>query len=183
MEFMDVCQAISARRSVRAYRRDEVPVALVQQLLDLARHAPSSMGGEPWHFVVIRDAARKVQLADLKNCYCPPQKRSYSADFLREAPVIIVVCVAQDRAFNRSLENGVVATATLMIAAAGLGLGSTYLSAYDQAQPALADELRELLAIPAGITPVTVVPLGFPAGETPPKALRPLAKIVHVERF
>jgi nitroreductase len=141
------------------------------------------MGGQPWHFLVIRDPARKAQLADLKNRYCPPAKRNYAADFLRAAPVIIVVCVEHERAFSRALENGIVATATLMIAAAALGLGSTYLSAYDLAQPSLASELHKLLVTPAGITPVTIVPLGYPAGEPPEKALRPLREIVHLEHF
>jgi nitroreductase len=50
MEFDDV---ILGRRSIRGYKPDPVPRALIQEILGLAMRAPSSMNTQPWNFYVI----------------------------------------------------------------------------------------------------------------------------------
>ena len=169
-----VDRIIRSRRSIRRYQPDDVPDALVRELLDLARHAPSSMDGQPWRFVLVRHAHTKRELARIKNAYCPPDKKAFAADFLGTAPVIVVVCVDSGRSYDREIENGVLATAFLLLAAWSRGLGSVYLSAYRDDEPRLAAEIRHLLQLPEGCRPVTIVPLGLPAETPPPKALRTL---------
>lgn len=160
-----------------------MPDSTIQHLLDLARHAPSSMNGQPWHFVVIRDRKTKEEIAEIKNRYCPREKQSYPADFLRDAPVIIVICVDKQLSFQRDLENSVLAAANLMLAACAGGLGSVYMSAYASDDPRLSEEIGRTLKIPEGIRPVTILPLGYPNEAPEPKELRPLEEVVHLERF
>jgi nitroreductase len=50
MEFDDV---ILGRRSIRGYKPDPVPRALIEEILSLAMRAPSSMNTQPWNFTVI----------------------------------------------------------------------------------------------------------------------------------
>ena len=50
MEFDDV---ILGRRSIRGYKPDPVPRALIEEILNLAIRAPSSMNTQPWNFYVI----------------------------------------------------------------------------------------------------------------------------------
>ena len=50
MEFDEV---ILGRRSIRGYKPDAVPRALIEEVLALAIRAPSSMNTQPWHFHVI----------------------------------------------------------------------------------------------------------------------------------
>ena len=50
MEFDEV---IMGRRSIRGYKPDPVPQALIAEVLALAMRAPSSMNTQPWHFHVI----------------------------------------------------------------------------------------------------------------------------------
>jgi nitroreductase len=50
MKFDDV---ILGRRSIRGYKPDPVPRALIQEILGLAMRAPSSMNTQPWNFYVI----------------------------------------------------------------------------------------------------------------------------------
>jgi len=45
---MDLDEAIKGRRSIRKYKSKDVPDSVVEDLIDLARHAPSSMNGQPW---------------------------------------------------------------------------------------------------------------------------------------
>jgi nitroreductase len=180
MEFEAV---IRSRRSIRRFRGEGIPDSLVAELVDLARHAPSSMNGQPWHFVVVRSEESKARLAEIKNRYCPPEKRAYQADFLRRAPLIVLVCVDRERSYGREVENGVLATATLLLAAHRRGLGAVYMSAYAADAPGLAEEIRQLFGIPAGVVPITMIPMGRP-GEVPAaKQLSNLEKMIHLERF
>lgn len=50
MNFDDV---ILNRRSIRGYKSDPVPKALIEEIITLAMRAPSSMNTQPWSFYVI----------------------------------------------------------------------------------------------------------------------------------
>jgi len=54
-EFNEVEDLIYRRRSVRFYKKKQVPEYLVRRLLETARFAPSSGNGQPWKFIVVRD--------------------------------------------------------------------------------------------------------------------------------
>ena len=180
MEFSNV---VKGRRSIRKYREQSIPDSEVEILIDLARHAPSSMNGQPWHFVIVRNGKSKAALAEIKNKFCPPEKQAYQADFLRTAPLIMVICVDKSRSFGREIENGILAASTIMLAAQSRGLGSVYMSAYLTEEPKLSAAIREELGIPEAFAPVSILPLGY-ADEIPtPKDLRPLREIIHFEQF
>ena len=51
MKFDDV---ILGRRSIRGYKPDPVPVALIKEIITLAMRAPSSMNTQPYHLYIIR---------------------------------------------------------------------------------------------------------------------------------
>ena len=54
MEFDTV---IRSRRSIRGFRPDPVPVALLKEVIELATRAPSSMNTQPWYFHVVSGEA------------------------------------------------------------------------------------------------------------------------------
>ena len=180
---VDLNDVIVTRRSCRRYGPTPVSDTVIASLLDLARHAPSSMDGQPWHFLVIRDPASKARLVEIKNRYCPPAKQQYPADFLADAPAIVLVCVDLSLSFGRHLEDGVLAAFSLMLAATRHGLGTVYLSAISAEQPRLTTDIRELFAIPDTILPISLIPLGYPAEDAKLKALRPLQDMIHYDRF
>ena len=49
-------EAVLARRSVRAFRKDPVPRALIEHIFSLANHAPSNCNTQPWYTVVASGA-------------------------------------------------------------------------------------------------------------------------------
>ena len=53
MKFDDV---ILGRRSIRGYKPDPVPRALIEEIIGLAMRAPSSMNTQPWNFYVVTGA-------------------------------------------------------------------------------------------------------------------------------
>lgn len=46
-------EAVLSRRSIRAFRPDPVPSAVLLELLDMARWAPSAANTQPWEFTVV----------------------------------------------------------------------------------------------------------------------------------
>ena len=50
MEYEDV---VRGRRSIRGYKPEPVPKALIREVLDLAMRAPSSLNTQPWNFYVV----------------------------------------------------------------------------------------------------------------------------------
>jgi nitroreductase len=50
---VDFDDVIMGRRSIRGYRPDPVPRALIEEILALAMRAPSSMNTQPWNFTVL----------------------------------------------------------------------------------------------------------------------------------
>ena len=54
MQFDDV---VLGRRSIRGYKPDPVPRALIEEILHLAMRAPSSMNTQPYNFYVVGGAA------------------------------------------------------------------------------------------------------------------------------
>ncbi|MEI8239402.1 MAG: nitroreductase [Actinomycetota bacterium] len=44
---------VNERRSIRGYQQRPVPRALVEEIIELTKRAPSSMNTQPWHFHVI----------------------------------------------------------------------------------------------------------------------------------
>jgi nitroreductase len=180
---MDLKEAIKGRRSIRKYLDRDIPNSVIEELLALAIQAPSSMNGQPWHFIIVREEKIKSRLVEIKNKYCPIEKKSYQADFLLKAPVIIVVCVDKQNSYEREVENGVLATSNLMLGAYRQGLGSVYLSAYRHGEQRISEEIRGALKIPQNLDPITIVPLGYPDEIPEHKIIKPLKEMISYEAY
>lgn len=50
---MDYEEIAQARRSIRGYKPDPIPRAVLEEIIHIAKQAPSSMNTQPWHFHVI----------------------------------------------------------------------------------------------------------------------------------
>lgn len=174
---------VKARRSIRRFSAADVSDEVLKSLIGCAVMAPSSMNGQPWCFIVVRDAGTKKRLAETKDKYCPPEKRQYPAGFLLEAPVIIITCVERAKAYDRGMESGILATGHLLLAAANHGLTGVYLSAYKEGAPEVADDIRSILGLPADIDPVTIVPIGYPGDVAEPKSIVSAEEVTFHEAF
>lgn len=50
---MDIIEAIRKRKSIRAFRNEQVPQAVIRDVLEAACRAPSAMNTQPWEFTVM----------------------------------------------------------------------------------------------------------------------------------
>jgi nitroreductase len=176
---MDFFSVIKKRRSVREFSGRKVAAQVLRRIADTVRYAPSSLDGQPWTVIAITDAGAKAALARLKNKWCPPEKREFDAGFMAAAPVILAVCVDRRSSHDRWIENGVIAATYLLLAARAVGLGGTFMTAFNLKRPAQVLEVGALLGLPASLVPVCLLPIGYPAGKPPSKELRTLKRVLR----
>lgn len=60
---MNVDEALKKRISVRAFKPDPVPEAVVREILDVARYAPSGGNLQPWKVIAVAGAERDAVVA------------------------------------------------------------------------------------------------------------------------
>ena len=67
------------RRSIRGYKPDPVPKALIREIIEIAMRAPSSMNTQPWNFhVVAGDVLDRIRAGNSENMLAGvPQSREF----------------------------------------------------------------------------------------------------------
>lgn len=173
---MDLSEAIKGRRSVRAFKRQDVPEETVQKLIDAARHAPSAGNIQPWTFVVVRKLEVKIKLA----------RAALNQAFVERAPVIIVVCANETHSsmgygFRGKtlycIQDTAAATQNILLTAYSLGLGACWIGAFNE------DEAKRALNAPSGIRPLAIIPVGYPDEKPSHRRIKPLSQIIHYDSF
>lgn len=160
---------IKQRRSIRQYTNQNVSEEQVRQLLEAAMSAPSGSARDPWHFIVVRDAATRQKLA---------ATHTFS-DMCARAPIVIAVC-GDEKVSDHWISDGAAATENLLLAATALGLGAVWVGIYPRAESEA--HVREVLGIPPHIRILCLIPVGHPGEEKPPRTRYNPAK-VHNEKF
>jgi nitroreductase len=164
--------AFRSRRNVRQYAERPIAEADLDEILEAARRSPSSQNSQPWDFVVVTD--RDV-LSRLAGVWVGGKHIAGSA------ATIALITPADEAARGRVQFDLGQVTMSIMMAAAGLGIGSCHSAVGDQ------HLARELLGHPADMTCSLLISLGYPAGrplapiQTPDR--RSLADLVHRGRW
>lgn len=163
-----------SRRSVRAYRQQEVPDDLVRDLLEAAMAAPSAVAKDPWSFVIVRNRKMLAQIAaGLPN-----------GEMLRDADLGVVVCGDLDRAHDRQLsyllQDCSAAIENLLVAASMLGLGACWLGVHPR--EGRVQHIRSLLNIPEPVIPIATISIGWPVASPDPRT-RYREDAVHYESW
>jgi len=196
MPMAELFDVIHRQRACRNFTDKDVDDELLEKVLDAATFAPSAENSQPWVFVVVRDPERRKAIAELTRRMWEGGARAYEekkldarvladvdkgvASGFATAAVTIVACGDSRNAFESTLPSSVFpAVQNLLLAAAALGLGT----ALTTLATAFADELSALLELPDKVTPMAVIPLGWPEKPLgPPKRISYKEKS-HRDRF
>ena len=202
-------QLLRERRSVRRFKPDQVPEALVQRLIEGAICAPSASNKQPWKFLLVQNRALIDELAEAVRAamtlvagHIPepsqPAFERYGDYFTRfeHAPLVVVPIhkpltllsnltsddlPAPERAAIVQLEqdSGLIG--------ASLALGHLLLVAHElglgassMTGPLLArPKLKQLLEIPPAWDIVAFVPVGFPDEVPEPTERKPAHSVTR----
>jgi 5,6-dimethylbenzimidazole synthase len=168
------------RRDVRRFRADPVDAALLEQLIELATHAPSVGFSQPWRFVKVESAQRRAavqksfEAANAKALQgYEGEKRAVYAGLklagLKEAPIHLAVFSDEATATGSGLGQQtmpetlrysvVAAIQTLWLGARAEGLGMGWISILDPGA------VIKALDVPEGWRLVAYLCIGWPAEE------------------
>jgi nitroreductase len=169
---VELMEIIEKRRSVRAYKTQEISDEKLSKVLEAARLAPSASNRQPWKFVVVRDPAKRGELA----------KASRGQSFVGEAPIVIAgVALEPERVMSCGVPayavDLAIALEHIALAAQDEGLGTCWIGAFSQ------EEVKKILGVPDQYKVVALMPIGYPEDAPGPKTRKPLDDIVCYERF
>jgi nitroreductase len=156
---MTVYDAIRSRRDVREFDARPIPEGDLYLILESGRRSPSAQNWQPWDFVVVTDRDQLIRLAGVWQA---------GGHVAQSAATIALIAPSGEQRQRAQFDLGQ-ATMSIMLAAAGLGIGSGHSAVSDQ------ELARELLGFPEDKVCAHLIPLGYPAG-------RPLAPIRQPKR-
>jgi nitroreductase len=168
---MDFKELLQKRRSVRAYTNQPVPDDKINRILEAARLAPTASNRQSFKLIVVKDPTNRRALME-----------AAGQPHVGQAPLIIAAVATNTGPVMPCevpmypVDLGIVIE-HLVLAAADEGLGSCWIGAFSQ------DKARKALGVPDKYKVVTFLPVGYPAGETAPRAKKPIDEIVNYEKF
>lgn len=201
---MPLGDAMRTQRAIRRLKTDPVDDRLVLDLIELALRAPTGSNQQNWEWVVVKDPATKARLGRLNNMAWrlygglgrwmsrndPKMIRildavQWQADHFAEIPVIVIACLRGPRpwlppiaatSYYGSIYPSV---QNLLLAARSAGLGAALITL-----PLWSTFLaRRALGLPWSVTPLAVVPMGWPRGKYGPTTRKPVGEVVHLDRY
>lgn len=167
-------QLLRERYSVREYKPLKVSKALLIEVLEAGRMAPSAANRQPWSFILVSDDAN---LEKIKECY--------EREWFKAVPQVIVICGNHEMAWKRSFDqkdhtdvDASIAIDHMTLRATELGLGTCWICHFDP------DKMREVLQLPAHIEPIALLPIGYPQeSKAPQKKRKPFSEVAFDEVY
>jgi nitroreductase len=192
---MDYKDVVLKRRMVRHFSDQPVDPEAIDRILEFARRGPSAGFTQGQDFVLITEPELKKAIADICG-----EENYISAGFdpfISKAPYLIIPST-NEAAYHRRYQapdklrkDGTeifwpvpywfmdvgCAVMTILHSAVNEGLAAGF------AGPRALEPLRALLGIPDEVTPVGVIPIGYPAKDKPSPSLkrgrRPKDQVIH----
>ncbi|HEX6121528.1 MAG TPA: nitroreductase family protein [Ktedonobacterales bacterium] len=163
---METFEAIRTVLAVRSFRETPIPEEIVREIVEAGHLTASSMNGQPWHFVIVRDKDTLRQLGALA-----PTGR-----YIPQAPLAIVVGISES---PFGVSDASRAIQSMILAAWSRGVASNWVGFHGL------EAVKPLLGLPDSIDVLAIVPLGYPAqaADAGHKQRKPLGEIASRERF
>jgi F420 biosynthesis protein FbiB-like protein len=190
---------LQGRRSVRQFQDRAVDRALVEQILEAARWAPSPHGRQPWRFVVLTRPELKTLLADRmgetwqRNLEMDGQESEIvkirlekSRQRILQAPVIIIPCLYLEELDRYPDERRQSDETTMAIQSIGAAIQNMLLMAYDlgldtgwMCAPLFCPEVVvDALDLDTHLIPQALIPVGYAATDPKRRDRLPLSSLI-----
>lgn len=154
---MNIYDAIVERKKTIKFKKGSVDDKLIGVILYMATHAHSAGEIQEWNFIVVKNEEKKKKI----------YQAALEHPSLKDSPVIIVVCADLEKASLRFGEKGkfyaiqdtAAAAMLMLITANALGLGSAWISSFDE------ERVKDILNIPPNLKPVALIAIGYAESE------------------
>ena len=156
------------RRTIRKYTTQDIPDALLNELLEVAARASNTGNMQLYSVVITRDKANKEKLAPAH----------FNQPMITAAPDA-VAGFDNFQTFIASTIDAMLFAQSFCTAAEEKGLGICYLgtTAYN------ADKIIDALSLPRLVVPIVTVTVGYPDGMPEQVERLPLGAVVHQEVY
>lgn len=178
---------IKNRRSIRKYKQQDIPVALLNQLLEEAFRASTMGNMQLYSVVVTRSSEMKAKLAPAH----------FNQPMVVNAPVVLTFCADFNRfskwcecrqttpgydnpiSFLNAATDALLVTQNFCTLAEANGLGICYLGTtiYNP------DQIIETLQLPRLVMPIATITVGYPDEEPMQTDRLPLEGLLHEEVY
>lgn len=181
---MNPIEALTSRRSIRAFAAREVTRAEIETLLEAAVAAPNHRLTQPWRFYVLGPQARRAlgvavgirKARKVEDAAAAEQLRQKVADEHAALPALIAVAIVQNEnpeVREEDYASGMMAVQNISLAAIELGLGTHIKTGGIMDDPAA----RTAIGVADGERVITLLQVGEPAAVPPPKSRRPAVDV------
>ena len=176
----ELIDGIKRRRSIRKWRDDGIAVEALEELIDVARWAPSSCNRQPWRLLIVSRAEDRKYLAGM---YISQNT------FWRSAPALALVLVDSnlypDAQKHYAYLDAGAFIQNLLLAAEAHGYGGCWIGfcgwhafGNGSAADSKREEFQRRFGLEANYVPVSIVSLGVPALSPRPPGRKSVADIV-----
>lgn len=172
---MDFLQLAADRYSVRKFTDAHLNQETLDKILKAGHLAPTGCNNQPQRILVMNSDEAVEKLKKCTKCHF-------------NAPTAMLICYNRDECWTRKYDgktcgvaDACIVTTHMMLEAAALGIGSTWVMHFDPAT------MRSEFAIPDNIEPVALLVMGHPTPDAAPMDLhstfRPLEEVVCYDHF
>ena len=191
---MEILELIKKRRTIRKYKKKQIPKKILNKIIEAGRWAPSAENTQPWRFIILKEGEIK------SNFIKKIKKEVYSEKFLtsanvllkrsikiiEEAPIIILVYnthtflekvkklgkVYEKPAYLSEIQSISAAIENMFLAATSLGIGMCWLNF-----PLLIkDEIEKFFKTKDEL--VAILTLGYPQEKGKRSKRKPISETV-----
>jgi nitroreductase len=154
----DFISIVKTLRTVRRFEQRHIEPAVLAELLEAARSAPSAANKQPLEYVVVSNPTVRGQIfANVAWAgYIRPKRDPMPG---QEPMAYIVLLVNRNIAEHGAAADVGAAAENIMLAAWSLGIGSCWMGAIGR------PEIAKILQIPENMSIDTLIALGYPAEE------------------
>jgi nitroreductase len=166
----DLFRIFSTRRSTRKFAKTKIEDWMVDKILAAADTAPTAGNFQGFQVYYVKNKKTKEALVEAAN------KQPYV-----NAPVVLVFCMEPARVKLNfppnilekfSLQDATLAAAYSQLAAAALGLSSIWIGMIDE------EKIKSILG--TELRPSSILCIGYPDKQKPPKSRRKLKELIRV---
>lgn len=177
---MNATDCIKTRRSIRNYKEEQIPQGVINEVVELARFAPSWKNSQIARYYVVQNPELKAKIAE--SCV---MGFAYNTGTLAKAPALVVLAYVEKRSgyerdgsYTTSKESAWemfdagIAAQTFCLAAHEKGLGTCIMGIFDD------KAVAEAIALPEGQKVGALVAIGYPSEEPVAPARKEVEQLV-----